>query len=78
MSGKPMLSIEDNADDEAQRTKRIPIVVLSRSKEDQDLVKNYPMGANSYICKPVDFNEFIETVRQPGNYWLVLNETSSA
>ena len=56
------------------RTKRLPVVVLTSSKEDQDLVDSYNLGVNSYIRKPVDFKLFTEAVRQVGLYWLVLNE----
>jgi two-component system, response regulator len=57
-----------------ERTKRVPIVVLTSSKEQQDLLQSYGLGANSYIRKPVDFNQFTETMRQLGLYWLGLNE----
>ncbi len=57
-----------------ERTKRLPVVVLTSSKEDQDLVDSYNLGVNSYIRKPVDFTLFTDAVRQVGLYWLVLNE----
>jgi two-component system response regulator len=58
-----------------ERTKLLPVVILTSSAEQRDLVDGYGYGANSYIRKPVDFAEFVETVRQLGLYWLVLNET---
>ena len=56
------------------RTKRLPVVVLTSSREDQDLIESYNLGANSYVRKPVDFARFAEAVRQLQMYWLVLNE----
>jgi two-component system response regulator len=60
------------------RTRLVPVVVLTSSKEDRDLVQSYGEGANSYVRKPVDFSEFLEAVRQLGLYWLVLNEPPPA
>ena len=57
-----------------ERTRALPVVILTSSKEEQDLVQGYGLGANSYIRKPVDFTQFTEAVRQIGLYWLLLNE----
>ncbi len=56
------------------RTQLLPVVVLTTSRQEQDIINSYQLGANSYIAKPVDFNEFMESVRQLGLYWLVINE----
>jgi CheY-like chemotaxis protein len=56
------------------RTKMIPIVVLTSSKQDRDIVESYELGVNSYIAKPVDFQQFMEAVRNLGLYWLVYNQ----
>jgi two-component system response regulator len=57
-----------------ERTARLPVVVLTSSGEERDLVQSYDLGANSFVRKPVDFGQFIEAARQLGLYWLVLNE----
>ncbi len=56
------------------RTRRLPVVILTSSNEQKDRISSYDLGANSYVRKPVDFNEFIEAARQLGMYWLMLNE----
>mgnify|MGYP000952130585 CR=1 FL=1 len=58
-----------------ERTKLIPIIILTTSSEQKDIISSYNLGANSYVQKPVDFEEFIEATRQLGLYWLVLNKT---
>ena len=59
------------------RTKNIPVVVLTSSREERDLIGSYDLGANSYVVKPVDFSQFTETVRQLGLYWITLNQLPS-
>jgi two-component system, response regulator len=59
-----------------ERTRLIPIVILTSSAEDQDLLRGYGLGANSYVRKPVDFGQFVEAVRQLGLYWLVINQAA--
>jgi len=56
-----------------ERTRRLAVVILTSSNEERDIIAGYDLGANSYIRKPVDFNQFMEAVRQLGVYWLVLN-----
>jgi two-component system response regulator len=56
------------------RTRLIPVVILTSSKEEQDLIQSYSLGANSYVRKPVDFTEFVEAVRLLGIYWLMTNQ----
>ena len=57
-----------------ERTKVIPVVVLTSSKEERDMVESYKLGANSYITKPVDFDKFAQTVSEMGFYWLLVNQ----
>jgi two-component system response regulator len=57
-----------------ERTRLMPVVVLTTSSEDRDRVESYKLGANSYVRKPVDFEQFVGSVQQLGLYWLVLNE----
>lgn len=56
------------------RTQMIPVVVMTSSKEESDVVESYKLGVNSYIVKPIDFEQFTEVVRQLGFYWLLLNQ----
>ncbi|HEY1692849.1 MAG TPA: response regulator [Polyangiaceae bacterium] len=60
---------------EDERTKLLAVVVLTSSKEEEDLVRSYALGANGYVRKPVDFNQFIDAVKTLGLFWLLLNET---
>jgi two-component system response regulator len=57
-----------------ERTRLLPVVILTSSNEEQDRINGYGLGANSYVRKPVDFSQFMEAVRQLGLYWLILNE----
>lgn len=57
-----------------ERTQLLPVVILTSSKEQDDLIRSYKLGVNSYVRKPVDFNQFATAVQQLGLYWLVLNE----
>jgi len=57
-----------------ERTKLLPVVILTSSRAEQDIINSYKLGANSYIQKPVDFNQFVEAIKNLGLYWLVLNE----
>ena len=58
-----------------ERTKKIPVVVLTSSNEEKDIVSAYELGVNSYIVKPIDFNKFSNSIKEIGYYWLVLNKT---
>jgi two-component system response regulator len=59
-----------------ERTRRIPVVVLTSSNEEKDILSSYGLGANSFVRKPVDFAQFMEAAQQLGMYWLVMNEPS--
>jgi len=59
-----------------ERTRRLPVVVFTSSTEEEDMIKSYNLGANSYVRKPVDFEQFLEATKQLGLYWLVLNEVA--
>src|SRR4051795_724476 len=59
-------------------TRALPVVVLTSSREERDIVESYQLGVNSYIVKPVDFDKFVETVHSLGYYWLLLNEPPAA
>lgn len=60
-----------------ERTRTIPVVMLTSSREERDIIESYQLGVNSYIVKPVDFEQFTEVVRQLGLYWMLLNQTPS-
>ena len=60
----------------AERTRHLPVVVLTSSDQERDIVSSYELGANSYVRKPVDFSQFAEAAQQLGTYWLTLNQTA--
>jgi two-component system response regulator len=57
------------------KTRHLPVVVLTSSNEDKDVIESYQLGANSYVCKPVEFDRFVSAVQQLGLYWVLLNQT---
>ena len=59
---------------EHESTRHLPVVILTTSNEERDIIDSYSLGANSYILKPVDFNQFVDAVQQLGLYWLVINQ----
>jgi len=61
---------------EDERTKRLPVVIFTSSDEEEDLIRSYELGANSYVRKPVEFSQFVEATKQLGLYWLVLNRVA--
>ena|ERR1041385_9457966 len=61
-----------------ERTRLVPVVILTSSKEQEDLVRGYSLGANSFVRKPIDLNQFMSAIQQLGMYWLVLNENFDA
>jgi DNA-binding response OmpR family regulator len=58
-----------------ERTKMVPVIILTSSRQEDDIRKGYDLNVNSYIVKPVDFDDYVETVRQVGEYWLFTNES---
>lgn len=58
-----------------ERTRRIPVVIMTSSREERDVAQSYELGVNSYVVKPVDFNAFADLARQAGYYWLAINRT---
>lgn len=61
---------------ENPKTKRLPVVILTSSREDQDVIRGYDLGANAYVCKPVDLPQFSAAVKQLGLFWVLLNEST--
>lgn len=59
---------------ENKKTRHIPVIVLTSSKEEKDLIESYDLGCNSYVRKPIDFNDFSEAIKNLGLYWLIINE----
>jgi len=59
---------------DSEKTRILPVVILTSSREEQDMVQGYNLGANSYVRKPVDYNEFVNAVSQLGVFWLLVNE----
>jgi len=61
-----------------ERTRRVPVVILTSSSEDEDMINGYDFGANSYVCKPIQFDKFTTAVAQLGAYWLIINDPAPA
>ena len=61
-----------------EHTRRVPVVILTSSSEDADMINGYDLGANSYVCKPIQFDEFANAVERLGVYWLIINQSAPA
>ena len=72
VGGDPRLTVARRAE---PRTRRVPVVVLTSSQEEKDILSSYDLGANSFVQKPVDYTQFVDTARQLSLYWLELNQS---